>query len=152
MTFHHHGFGPFSNTQVPTNGTMTLNCIQYIVEPVNICQAQPYWHRCCASIMGKVFNIPLLITSCILRELQMHAFRLRIGVISRKGQSLDIVTSVMRNRIILFFRAKYQQGSSVRTKKPVLVVTCQRYAPAVIAVLFSESLLADSVSITIVLQ
>ena len=36
----------------------------------------------------------------------MHSFRLRARVISRKRQTSDIVTSVMHNRIILFFASK----------------------------------------------
>ena len=38
------GIGPFCNTQVHTNGTITIQCTPHIVECISICQVKPYWH------------------------------------------------------------------------------------------------------------
>ena len=43
-TLQNHGIGPFSITQVHTNGTITFQCTPHIVERINICQVKPYCH------------------------------------------------------------------------------------------------------------
>jgi hypothetical protein len=41
-TLYDRGIGPFTITQVYTNGTITFQCTPHIVECVNISQVKPY--------------------------------------------------------------------------------------------------------------
>ena len=47
-TLQDQGIGPFTITQVHTNGTITFQCTPHIVECINICQVKPYWDRLCS--------------------------------------------------------------------------------------------------------
>ena len=43
-TLQDHGIGPFTITQIHTNGTITFQHTPHIGEQINIHRIKPYWH------------------------------------------------------------------------------------------------------------